>query len=63
MREYFKGKEPRTLSREEKMVRPDEAIVTGLAMQAAILQGDGDDFICCIHDVLPLSIGLETSGE
>ncbi|MEC8455226.1 MAG: molecular chaperone DnaK [Pseudomonadota bacterium] len=50
----FFGKEAR------KDVNPDEAVVMGAAIQAAVLSGDVNDVL--LLDVTPLTLGIETLG-
>jgi molecular chaperone DnaK len=43
-----------------KAVNPDEAVAMGAAIQGAVLQGEIKDLL--LHDVTPLSLGIETLG-
>jgi len=57
--DFFNGKKP------NKSINPDEAVVYGAAVQAAILSGDTSEKM---HDLLllgvaPLLLGVETTGS
>ena len=45
-------------------INPNEAIVYGAAIQAAVLSGDSSDALkdVLLIDVAPLSLGIETAG-
>ncbi|KAI8812075.1 heat shock protein 70 family [Cladochytrium replicatum] len=57
LEQYFDGKAV------SASIRPELVVAYGLADQAEILSDryDSNNFICCI-DLLPLTIGIETSG-
>jgi molecular chaperone DnaK len=50
----FFGRQP------NRSVNPDEAVAVGAAIQGAILSGDVGEVV--LLDVVPLSLGIETSG-
>ncbi|RIB18932.1 heat shock protein 70 family, partial [Gigaspora rosea] len=56
--EFFNGKEP------NKSINPDEAVAYGAAVQAAIFSGEtsGKTQDVLVHDVIPISLGIETLG-
>ncbi|CAE8713385.1 unnamed protein product [Polarella glacialis] len=58
IQEFCNGKEP------NRTINPDEAMVFGAAMQAAILTGEGSLQVqdLLLLDVTPLSMGLERAG-
>lgn len=58
LQDFFGGKEP------NKSINPDEAIVYGTAVQAAIMKGGKDESIkkLLLLDVVPISLGVETDG-
>ncbi|RIB18933.1 hsp71-like protein [Gigaspora rosea] len=56
--EFFNGKEP------NKSINPDEAVAYGAAVQAAIFSGETSEKTqdVLVHDVIPISLGIETLG-
>ena len=56
--EFFGGKEL------FRSINPDEAVAVGAAIQGAILQGEENERLrnMVLLDVLPLSLGIETTG-
>ncbi|MFM8252602.1 MAG: molecular chaperone DnaK [Planctomycetota bacterium] len=53
VRDIF-GKDP------HKGVNPDEVVAVGAALQGSVLAGDRTDLL--LHDVTPLTLGIETEG-
>ena len=58
LQDFFNGKEL------NKSLNPDEAVVSGAAVQAAILAGDTSETVSdfVLLDVNPFSLGIETDG-
>ncbi|KAI9089609.1 78 kDa glucose-regulated protein precursor [Phlyctochytrium arcticum] len=56
LEDYFNGKKA------SKGINPDEAVAYGAAVQGAILNGDEDVSEIVLVDVIPLTLGIETTG-
>ena len=54
VKELTGGREP------NKGVNPDEVVAIGAALQAGVMRGEVKDVL--LHDVTPLSLGIETKG-
>ena len=56
LEDFFNGKKP------EQNVNPDEAVAFGAAVQGGILSGEELFTGVVLHDVNPLTLGIETTG-
>lgn len=56
LEDFFNGKKP------EQNVNPDEAVAFGAAVQGGILSGEYMTNSMVLHDVNPLTLGIETTG-
>jgi endoplasmic reticulum chaperone BiP len=55
VKEFFNGKEP------IQEINPDECVAYGAAVQAEVISSVHYDR-CCLFDIAPLSLGIETAG-